>query len=415
MAIHHQAQGSSDYLHHLFSLLFLYLLFFSAYLPLVKPTPVSRSPLISRHSSTSHQSSEPSHHEKMKVILALAIVGVTGVFCQSTHSTADFSYQGCSSIDPACFGEAIAIANGPMTPEACQSACRGHLFAAVLPDCCRCGDDPNGVHSTDEFKCDYPCLGDSTRGMCGSICPRNSPVIANVYIRVTPSQGQTYEDPTNVESSAAAAVTPCSSDGASDSSPSSQRVTPVGPAPEAPTSFGNPATGGPTATELQTNEDPITQASKGTPCRTQGDTGGSMPSQGPQGPQGPLTPPDNAPEPKTFSAPNQQSPHTTPSSNAPSYSSNCQASQPGSYSDENGPGTPGGSPGGDTSGDNCDPPADPSLSPDVSQTTLWPWPSKKPEGDPPAPSHVPASDSPCGVVPPLSSIGGFILLAAMIM
>ncbi|KAL6867001.1 hypothetical protein J3F83DRAFT_99535 [Trichoderma novae-zelandiae] len=354
----------------------------------------------------------------MKGILALAVVGVAGVICQSTHNIADFSYQGCSSIDPACFGKPIVFADGRVTPETCQAACHGHQFAAVLPDCCRCGDDPNGVHPTDEAKCDYPCLGDSTRGMCGSICPGSSPVIANVYTRVTPSQGPTYGDPTSAQSSVAAAVTPCSSAGAAsvgEPPQSSQRVTPNGPAPEAPTSFGNPATGGPAATDLPTTDDPNAGASQGTPCTTQGNTGLSTPSQGPQGSQGPLTPPGNAPEPKTFSAPNQQSPKTTPTSNAPSYSSNCQASQPDTYSDEQGPGTPGGSPGGDTSVDNCDPPGGPSLSPVVSETTLWPWPSKKPEGDPPTPSHVPASDSPCGVVPPLSSIGGFILLAAMIM
>lgn len=287
-----------------------------------------------------------------------------------------------------------------------------------LSSCCRCGDDPNGVHQTDEAKCDYPCLGDSTRGMCGSICPESLPVIANVYTRVIPSQGQTYEDPNNVGSSAAAAVTPCSSTGASSvegSSQSPQRVTPAGPAPEAPTSFGNPATGNPEATELPATETPSTQASKGPPSTTQGNTEASTPAQGAQESQGPLTPPGNAPEPKTFSAPNQQPPNTTPSSNAPSYSSDCQASQPDAYSDEHGQGTPDGSPGGDTSVNNCDPPGGPSLSPVVSQTTLWPWPSKKPEGDPATPSHVPASDSPCGAVPPLSSIGGFILLAAMIM
>jgi hypothetical protein len=70
----------------------------------------------------------------MRVTLALAIVGVTGVVCQTTHSTSDFSIQGCSSIDLACFAETIAFANGAVTPEACQAACRGHQFAAVLPE-----------------------------------------------------------------------------------------------------------------------------------------------------------------------------------------------------------------------------------------------------------------------------------------
>lgn len=240
--------------------------------------------------------------------------------------------------------------------------------------------------------------------MCGSICPENSPVIANVYTRVTPSQGPTYGDPTSVQSSAAAAETSCSSaDASSVGEPpqTSRRITPEGPAPEAPTSFGNPASGNPAATEVPTPQ--------GSLCTTQGNTVLSTPSQGP------LTPPGSAPEPKTFSTPNQQVPNTTPSSNAPSYSSDCQLSQPDSYSEGHVPGAPGENPGGDTSVDNCKPAGGPSLSPVVSESTLWPWPSKKPEGDPPAPSHVPASDSPCGVIPPLSSIGGFVLLAAMIM
>ncbi|PKK45484.1 hypothetical protein CI102_10690 [Trichoderma harzianum] len=285
-------------------------------------------------------------------ILLLVLAGVARVISQVTHNTGEFSYQGCSSIDPACFGEPIGLPNGPLTPETCQLACRGHQFAALLPDCCRCGDDPNGVHPTDEAKCDYPCMGDSTRGMCGSICPENSPVVANVYTRVTPTQGPIYGEPTSVQSSVAAAETSCSSADAS--------------------SVGEPQ----------------------------------------QSSQRPLTPPGNAPEPKTYSDPKQQVPNATPASNPPGYSSDCQPSRPDSYSDGHGAGE---TPEGYTSAGNCQPAGSPALSPVVSESTLWPFPSKKPEGSPPAPSHVPASDSPCGVIPPLSSIGGFVLLAAMIM
>lgn len=250
-------------------------------------------------------------------------------------------------------------------------------------------------------------MGDSTRGMCGSVCPENSPVVANVYTRVTPTQGPAYGEPASIQSSAAAAETPCSSaDASSVGEPQqpSQRITPEGPAPEAPSSFGNPASGNPAATNVPTSGSPVTQAAQESPCATQSNTGLSTPSQGP------LTPPGNAPEPKTYSDPKQQVPNATPASNPPGYSSDCQPSQPDSYSEGQGSEV---TPGGYTAADNCQPAGSPALSPVVSESTLWPFPSKKPEGGPP--SHVPASDSPCGVIPPLSSIGGFVLLAAMIM
>ncbi|KAM0259861.1 hypothetical protein ACHAQJ_003105 [Trichoderma viride] len=368
-----------------------------------------------------------------------AIIGVIGVVCQTTHDIGAFSYQGCSSIDPSCFGNAIVFSDGRLTPESCQLACHGHQFVALLPDSCRCGDDANGIHPTEEAKCDYPCMGDSTLGMCGSICPENTPVIANIYTRATPSQGPTYGDPTSAQSSvaAAAAETSCSSTGASSVGDpfQSQRITPEGPAPGIPTSLVGPASGDPAATVNPTLGTPATQNPQESPCTTQSDASLSTPSQdphGPQespcstqsntglitpspGPQGPLTPSGSAPEPKTVSSPNQQVPDTTPSANAPQYSSDCQSPQPDSYSGENAPGAPGGNPGGDASTNNCDPAGGPSLSPVVSETTLWPWPSKKPEGDPPVPSHVPASDSTSGFIPSLSGIGGFVLLAAMIM
>ncbi|KAH6606877.1 hypothetical protein Trco_006030 [Trichoderma cornu-damae] len=254
----------------------------------------------------------------MKGIFLLALVGVTRIGGQTTHSTGAFSYQGCSSIDPSCFGDLIVFSDGRLIPESCQLACQGHQFAALLPDSCRCGDDANGIHLIDDAKCDYPCMGDSSLGMCGSICPEKTSAIANIYTRVTPSQGPAYGDPTSVESSAAAVETSCSpTDASSVGEPpqSSRRITPEGPAPEVPTSFGNPA-----ATETPAPGSPSTQAPQEPPCETQSNTGLSTPSHGPQDPhdpQGPLTPPGSAPEPKTV---NQPLPSTTPSANAPKYS-----------------------------------------------------------------------------------------------
>ncbi|KAL6909106.1 hypothetical protein GGI43DRAFT_379920 [Trichoderma evansii] len=345
----------------------------------------------------------------MMGILLFAIIGVIGGFCQTTHNFDAFSYQGCFSIDPSCFGNALVFSDGRLTPESCQRACQGHLFAALLPDSCRCGDDASGIQPTDESKCDYPCMGDSTLGMCGSICPENTPVIANIYTQATPSQGPTYGDPTSVQSSVAAAETSCTStDVSSVGEPSQpQRITPEGSAPGIPTSFVGPASGDPAATVNPTRGTPASQSPQESPCTTESNTGLDTPSQGPQGP---LTPTDNAPEPKTFSSPNQQVPNATPSANAP----DCQSPQPDSYSGESIPGSPGGNPGGVGSENNCDPAGGPNLSPVISpETTSWPWPSKKPEGDPPVPAHVPASDSPSGFILPLSG-GGFILLAAAI-
>lgn len=71
---------------------------------------------------------------KMIGILLFAIVGAIGAFCQNLHSYGSFSYQGCSSIDPSCFGNALVFSDSRLTPEACQHACQGHQFAALLPE-----------------------------------------------------------------------------------------------------------------------------------------------------------------------------------------------------------------------------------------------------------------------------------------
>jgi hypothetical protein len=71
---------------------------------------------------------------KMIGVFLLVVIGTIGAFCQTTHSNGAFSYQGCFSIDPSCFGNALVFSDGRLTPEACQRACQGHLFAALLPE-----------------------------------------------------------------------------------------------------------------------------------------------------------------------------------------------------------------------------------------------------------------------------------------
>jgi hypothetical protein len=71
---------------------------------------------------------------KMMGIFLFAIIGAIGAFCQDLHSYGSFSYQGCSSIDPSCFGNALVFSDSRLTPEACQHACQGHQFAALLPE-----------------------------------------------------------------------------------------------------------------------------------------------------------------------------------------------------------------------------------------------------------------------------------------
>lgn len=70
----------------------------------------------------------------MIVLFLVAILGVSGIVCQSVHNLDTFSYGGCSSIDPSCFGNPIVFSDGRLTPESCQLACNGHQFVALLPE-----------------------------------------------------------------------------------------------------------------------------------------------------------------------------------------------------------------------------------------------------------------------------------------
>lgn len=72
------------------------------------------------------------HQFTMNSITIVVISWVLGAFAQSPHSIPGFQYSGCSSIDLSCFGDPIVFPDGCVTPEACQKACEGSLFAALL-------------------------------------------------------------------------------------------------------------------------------------------------------------------------------------------------------------------------------------------------------------------------------------------
>ncbi|KAK5989864.1 hypothetical protein PT974_08126 [Cladobotryum mycophilum] len=325
----------------------------------------------------------------MVVFLLLAIFGVAQVLSQATHNAGGFTYQGCSNIDLSCFGSPIVLPDGRLTPEACQTACRGHQFSALLPDACRCGDDPKAVHAIDESKCDHACISDRNMGMCGSVCPDNAPGIANIYTRVTvPTKEPVTGGPSSPQTPPGSAETSCSSSVSSPygQPPETPRITPVGPAPEAPT---------PT---------PQSQGPQESPCSSDGNPTPGSPVPPVPSYQGP---PSNAPEPSAYPNPTQPTPAIEPYPNPPGYSPDCEPSSPDPYSNDPQQSSP---------GNNCGPPGGSNWSPGPSESTLWSRPSSsKPVGDPPVPSQVLGSDSPHEMVPLFSSIGGILLIAAMMM
>lgn len=65
------------------------------------------------------------------VILIMSLV-LASVSAQKAHSTPDFDYHGCFKIDISCFGQPMSLPNSRITPEACQNACTGFQYAALL-------------------------------------------------------------------------------------------------------------------------------------------------------------------------------------------------------------------------------------------------------------------------------------------
>ncbi|SPJ73063.1 related to TWF1 - twinfilin, an actin monomer sequestering protein [Fusarium torulosum] len=124
--------------------------------------------------------------------LLIAIFGIANVLGQASYGTEQFKYWGCATVDAAGFSAPVQLPNGVLSPESCQAVCAGHMFAAVSPDGCRCGDDPNAIKSIDEHSCNYPCSQDPNSPMCGGICPQGTPGISNLFI-IQPALLQTQE------------------------------------------------------------------------------------------------------------------------------------------------------------------------------------------------------------------------------
>ncbi|KAF5567182.1 TWF1-twinfilin an actin monomer sequestering [Fusarium napiforme] len=123
--------------------------------------------------------------------LFIVAFGVTAALSQTSYGE-QFKYWGCATVDAAGFSKPVPLPNGILTPEACQAACAGHMFAAVSPDACRCGDDANAIKSVDEHSCNYPCTQDPNSPMCGGICPKGTPSISNLFI-IEPAELQASE------------------------------------------------------------------------------------------------------------------------------------------------------------------------------------------------------------------------------
>ncbi|RSM13188.1 hypothetical protein CEP52_002084 [Fusarium oligoseptatum] len=93
-----------------------------------------------------------------------------------------FKYWGCATVDPTGFSEPVQLPSGVLSHESCQAACAGHTFAAVSPDACRCGNNPDAIQAVDEGSCNYPCFENPNSPMCGGICPEGKPRISTLFV-----------------------------------------------------------------------------------------------------------------------------------------------------------------------------------------------------------------------------------------
>ncbi|KAF4456004.1 hypothetical protein F53441_1725, partial [Fusarium austroafricanum] len=169
------------------------------------------------------------------LIIAFFVAAALG----QTSCEEQFKYWGCATVDAAGFTGPVPLPNGILTPETCQAACAGHMFAAVSPDACRCGDDPNAIKSVDEHSCNYPCSQDPNSPMCGGICPEGTPSISNLFI-VEPAMLQASDpviqpgNPLNQPVTANAAPPAPEVSFASDALPWATSAPPPGPPPPPP-------------------------------------------------------------------------------------------------------------------------------------------------------------------------------------
>ncbi|KAM0436634.1 hypothetical protein ACHAPT_002342 [Fusarium lateritium] len=114
--------------------------------------------------------------------LLIAAFGVTVTLGQASYGSDSFKYWGCATVDPAGFSEPVQLPTGVLSPASCQTACAGHTFAAVSPDACRCGNDPDSIKAVDEGSCNYPCFENPNSPMCGGICPEGKPRISTLFV-----------------------------------------------------------------------------------------------------------------------------------------------------------------------------------------------------------------------------------------
>ncbi|KAM6540205.1 hypothetical protein FALCPG4_001936 [Fusarium falciforme] len=116
--------------------------------------------------------------------LLIAAFGAMAVLGQASYGSEPepFKYWGCATVDAAGFSEPVQLPSGVLSHESCQAACAGHIFAAVSPDACRCGNDPDAIHAVDEGSCNHPCLENPNTLMCGGICPEGKPRISTLFI-----------------------------------------------------------------------------------------------------------------------------------------------------------------------------------------------------------------------------------------
>ncbi|KAF4980754.1 hypothetical protein FZEAL_3309 [Fusarium zealandicum] len=118
----------------------------------------------------------------MLIYLLIALFGIAVTFGQATYGSESFKYWGCATVDAAGFDGPIQLPNGLLSPKSCQTACAGYMFAAISPNACRCGNDPEAIKAVEEGSCNHPCSEYPNSPMCGGTCPEGTPSISNLFI-----------------------------------------------------------------------------------------------------------------------------------------------------------------------------------------------------------------------------------------
>ncbi|KAM4057199.1 WSC domain-containing protein [Hirsutella rhossiliensis] len=324
----------------------------------------------------------------MAAAFLLAAFGASRVAAQMEHSNSAFAYMGCSSVDLSCFGSPIVFPDGHVTPEACQDACHGHQFAALLPGACHCGDDASGITAIDENFCNTACMGDPAFGTCGGFDQDQGGSIANVYDwPASPGQEHglvTSQTVHTVSLPAPATESPCSTFEHMPSAPptAATLLTPIGSAPEAP-AFSSTYL----SDELPPSAPAFPHTSQASEAWT---TSCSQHDRL-------VTEVPTPPEPSHAS---------TKGPNPPDYSSDGEARPTPGCGDIGGPDDV-----------DCTPTRPAELSEVPSQRTLWPAApyASAPTLETHIPSQVPENDAPQDLIPAFSAFGGLALIAAMIM